>query len=79
MYDMFSAQNKANENMKSYWLINSSKKEHYKGAISDVGVVLADEVSNFDKFGIRVVGNLNEKVTITRGNGTEQKPYHITK
>ena len=79
MYEMFSAQDSGNQNMRSYWLINSSKKAYYKGAITDVGVVLAEEVSNFDKFGVRVVGNLNEKVTITKGNGTEEKPYHITK
>lgn len=79
MYEMFSAQASGNLNMRSYWLINSSKKAYYKGAISDVGVVIEGEISNFDKYGVRVVGNLNEKVTITRGNGTEEKPYYITK
>ena len=79
MYEMFSAQATGTQNMRSYWLINSSKKAYYKGAITDVGVVLAEEVSNFDKFGVRVVGNLSEKVTITKGKGTEESPYQITK
>ena len=79
MYDMFSAQSSDSKDVGSYWLINSSKKDYYKGVIGDIGVVLAGEVNNFDKYGVRVVGNLSEKVTITKGKGTLESPYNITK
>ncbi len=78
-YEMFSAQATTDIKYKSYWLINSSKKQYYKGAVTDAGVVLSKEVSDMDAFGIRVVGNLHKNVMITKGKGTLKEPYNITK
>ncbi len=78
MYEMFSAHSTSAENMKSYWLINSSKTEYKGGAVSDAGVTL-NTISEFDSFGVRVVANLNSKVLITKGHGTLENPYNITK
>lgn len=79
MYEMFSAQPITDNGSKSYWLINSSETEYYKGVISDVGVVFSGEISNMTEYGIRVVGNLNKSVMITKGKGTLEEPYNIAK
>lgn len=79
MYDMFSAFEYEGDYMQSYWLINSSKEQYTKGVISDIGVVLIGEVSDYTEFGVRVVGNLNKKVIITKGAGTKQNPYIVAK
>lgn len=78
MYEMFSTI----ENQKttsSYWLINSSDTQYHKGAVSDVGVVISGELGDYTKFGVRVVGNLSKSVIITKGKGTLEEPYGITK
>lgn len=77
MYEMFSTI----ENLKnsSYWLVNSSETKYYKAVTSDVGVVISGEIGDYTKFGVRVVGNLSKSVIITKGNGTLEKPYGITK
>ncbi len=77
MYEMFSA--RADNNNSSYWLINSSKAKYYKGVVTDAGVTLYGEIGDLSKFGIRVVGNLNKSVMITKGKGTRTNPYSITK
>ena len=68
-----------NQKNSSYWLINSSEAKYYKAVTSDVGVVVSGEIGDFTKFGVRVVGNLSKSVIITKGNGTLEKPYGITK
>lgn len=77
MYEMFSTI--PNSKTTSYWLINSSKTQYYKGAVSDIGVVVNGEVGDYTQFGIRVVGNLHKSVFINRGSGTADAPYEITK
>lgn len=77
MYEMFSAVQDSKTS--SYWLINSSEKQYYKGVVSDVGVPIYGVLGDFTKFGIRVVGNLNKSVIITKGSGTLEDPYVITK
>lgn len=78
MYDMFSSHTTL-DNMKSYWLTNSSQKEYYKGVVSDVGVALNEEVSDYNKYGIRLVAYLNKDIIIKTGTGTKNNPYEITK
>ena len=78
-YEMFSAQVNNSQDVRSYWLINSSKTPYYKGAVTDLGVVMRGETSNFLTFGIRVVGNFNKSVAITKGKGTLTSPYNVTK
>lgn len=78
-YEMFSAQTSSNQDVRSYWLINSSKTQYYKGVVTDLGVVMRGEISDFLTFGIRLVGNLNKSTTITKGKGTLDSPYNITK
>lgn len=78
-YEMFSAQATTDTKYRSYWLINSSNTQYYKGVVTDAGVVLSEEVSDVDQYGIRVVGNLNKSVMITKGKGTLESPYNITK
>lgn len=77
MYEMFSSI--SNLKNSSYWLINSSETQYYKGVTSDVGVVISGELGDYTKFGVRVVGNLDKSVMITKGSGTLEKPYGITK
>lgn len=78
-YEMFSAKPTSDITVKSYWLINSSNTQFYKGVVTDAGVVLSDEVSDFTPYGIRVVGNLNKSIMITKGKGTQENPYNISK
>ena len=78
-YEMFSAQATTDIKYRSYWLINSSKKQYYKGVVTDAGVVLSGEVSDMATYGIRVVGNLKKSVMITKGKGTLENPYNIAK
>lgn len=79
MYEMFSAFVYDNDSMQSYWFINSSKTKFVKGTITDIGVVFDNDVSDYLPIGIRVVGNLDKKVMIMKGNGTKSDPYIITK
>ena len=78
VYEMFSAYTYTRGNVKAHWMINSSKKELTKAAMTDIGVIITTIV-DYDKFGIRVVGNLNENIMITKGKGTFDNPYNITK
>lgn len=78
IYEMFSAYTYTRGNMKAHWLINSSKQEVTKAAMTDIGVIITT-VGDYDKYGIRVVGNLNENIMITKGKGTFDNPYNITK
>ena len=75
---MFSAYTYTRGNVKAHWMINSSKKELTKAAMTDIGVIITT-VGDYDKNGIRVVGNLNENIMITKGKGTFDNPYNITK
>lgn len=77
-YEMFSTYVEVDNRMKSYWLINSSKEEYYKGVVTDIGVVLTGRVSDYEQYGIRVVGNLKKDIMIKRGKGTIDDPYYIT-
>ena len=78
MYEMFSAFVYRNDSMQSYWFINSSKTQYKKAMITDIGVVVTD-IRDYEKYGVRVVGNLNKSVLITKGDGTYSNPYVITK
>lgn len=78
MYDMFSSHTTL-DNMKSYWLINSSNKQYYKGVVSDIGVALSEEVSNYEKYGIRLIAYLDKDTIIKEGTGTKNNPYSVTK
>lgn len=78
-YEMFSTKPSVDEEVKSYWLINSSETKYYKGVTSDIGVVVSGTISDFEAFGVRVVGNLHKGTMITKGKGTYENPYNITK
>lgn len=78
-YEMFSTKPSIDEETKSYWLINSSETKYYKGVASDIGVVVSGSISDFEPFGVRVVGNLHKGTMITKGKGTYENPYIITK
>lgn len=79
MYEMFSARSTSTTKTSSYWLINSSEEPYYKAVVTDAGVVITENVGDFDDYGLRVVGNLKKNVIITKGNGTKSNPYNITK
>ena len=79
MYEMFSSKSTVVNSTRSYWLINSTKSELQKTAVTDAGVVLTDGIGNYDKYGIRVVANLKKSVNITKGNGTVDFPYTVSK
>lgn len=77
LYEMFSAPQVETSN--GYWLINSSKKEYCKYAVSNVGVVFYEPLDdNFETY-IRPVGYLDSKVKIVSGKGTRADPYKISK
>lgn len=78
IYEMFSAYTYTFGNMKAHWLINSSKQELTKAAMTDIGVIITI-VGDYDEYGIRVVANLQENIMITKGKGTFDNPYNITK
>lgn len=79
MYEMFSAFNYNDKAMKSYWLINSSRKQYTKAVISDIGVVMYGNIYDYDEYGVRPVGYLDKDCVIVRGKGTVDNPYIITK
>ena len=74
MYDMFSAQPQ-NLKTRSYWLINSSKGKRICGAILDVGVPVNEEIIDYLKLNVRVVGYLKADTVVTSGDGTVSSPY----
>ena len=79
MYEMFSASAKSASRTRSYWLLNSSEEPYYKALVTDAGVVITENVGDFDEYGIRVVANLKKSVSIKKGKGTKDSPYNITK
>lgn len=79
MYEMFSAFDYDSVAMKSYWLINSSKRQYTKAVVSDIGVPMYGDLYDYGEYGVRPVGYLDKDCVIVRGKGTSQDPYIITK
>ena len=80
MYDMFSAKPQKLDYSGSYWLVNSSKKERFTGAVSDIGVVHNNvKIPNTANLRIRVVGYLKKNIIISSGKGTLDRPYKLSK
>ena len=79
MYEMFSAFTYNDDQMQSYWFVNSSKNEERANAITDIGVFTNEEGWSASEFGIRLVGYMNKDVVIVSGRGTKTKPYVISK
>lgn len=79
MYDLFSAQsrNLFGYSYGSYWLINSSNAKRTAGVITDIGVPLNEEVPDYFKAGVKVVGYLKKDVIVSSGRGTIDSPYLI--
>lgn len=77
-YDMFSATGENND-MKSYWLINSSQNNSIKYGVSDIGTIMYDEDLENIEFGIRPMAYLDKNCIIIKGTGTAEKPYEIEK
>ena len=77
MYEMFSAAQLGTD--LGYWLINSSKEEYRKYLISNIGVVVYEQLSDGYDSHIRPVGYLDKKIKIVSGSGTKQDPYKIAK
>ncbi len=78
MYEMFSSTSFVYGKAKRHWLINSSKRDVTKAAITDIGVATT-HIGDYDEYGIRLVGNLHKDIMITKGKGTFANPYNITK
>ena len=78
MYDMYSAVSD-NPDLKSYWLINTSKSENEVPGVSDTGSVMYGEGSVNYSYGIRPVVYFNKKIVITGGKGTLNEPFIIKK
>jgi len=79
MYEMFSAYEEWGEELKSYWMINSSKKVGEAGAVFDRGPAVNGGLIPGEMFGIRPVVYFNKNVVITSGHGTSIDPYVIRK
>ena len=79
MYEIFSAKPQAFNDSGSYWLINSSKANRITGAISDIGVVINEQIPKEVFFNIRVVAYLKKNITISSGKGTIDNPYILSK
>ena len=76
---MFSAGDANQAVGSSYWYINSSRTANVKAAMSDVGTMFYDLISDYTANGVRVVGYLDEDCSIVRGSGVYDDPYVITK
>lgn len=77
MYEMFSSA--LNATNQTYWLINSSKQENTNYMITYGDYVSYENVSIAETAGIRIVGYLDEGVTILSGKGTQIEPYILEK
>ena len=78
MYEMFTASN-SEDILKSYWLINSSKKDTLRYAVSDIGVVMYGEQNPNVTYGVRPTAYLDKNCVIVSGKGTKTSPYKIDK
>ena len=76
MYEMFSAKPQ-NSDTRSYWLVNSSKGKRIAGALYDIGVPMNEEIDNYMKLSVRVVGYLKSNSIISSGDGTLESPYIV--
>ena len=74
LFDLYSAHI---ESGVSTWYQESSKKENYINSPT-IGVV-AIKFSKDEVNGVKLVGYLNKNVVVKSGNGTENKPYTLTK
>ena len=79
LYEMFSAGDAHQAVGSSYWYINSSRTANVKAAMSDVGTMFYDLISDYTANGVRVVGYLDEDCSVVRGSGVYDDPYVITK
>lgn len=79
IYEMFSAGDAYYAVGQSYWYLNSSRTANVKAAMSAVGTIYYDPIYDYDPYGVRVVGFLDEDCSIVRGDGTYTNPYVITK
>ncbi len=79
MYDMFSAQPNMNSNNSySYWLCDTAPGPGRIGAVvTDIGVPVNDEIPQYYKYGVRVVGFLKKGTVVTSGSGTYSSPYKL--
>lgn len=77
MYDMFSASQY--ENGRGYWLLNSSKQVYRKYMVSNIGVVMYEQLADSTENYIRPVGYLDKRIKIVSGSGTQKDPYKISK
>lgn len=77
MYDMFTTYQRPTG--MGYWLINSSKEEFRKYVVSNIGVVIYEQLPDNLESYVRPVGYLDKKVKIVSGQGTEKNPYKISK
>lgn len=79
MYDMFSAQvNRTGNNAHSYWLCDTApSQDRIAGAITDIGVPVNEQIPQYYKYGVRVVGFLKKGTVISNGEGTYDSPYKL--
>lgn len=77
MYDMFSASQY--ENGRGYWLLNSSKQVYRKYMVSNIGVVMYEQLADSTENYVRPVGYLDKRIKIVSGSGTKNDPYKISK
>ena len=70
---------KSPKNRKKLNLQNSADKKGVTGAITDIGVVMNNEIADFLAFGFRPVVYIHKNVEISSGKGTKEEPYRIAK
>ncbi len=78
MYEMYTAASNS-PSLKSYWMINSSKKNSYNYAVSDIGSMIYMNKSEYASYGVRPVAFLNKEYLVVSGSGTRARPYVISK
>ena len=74
MFELFSA---TNDDLGSYWFINSSKNPNVAVILDSFGNMLNSEVMDLSRFKMRVVGYIKKDIVVSSGRGTVFSPYII--
>ncbi len=77
MFEMFAAQPQRNSWCESFWTINASQGPRTIGAIYNIGVPLNQEIPEYMRLHVRVVGYLKKDAVVSSGEGTFDSPYVI--
>ncbi len=76
-FELFSSQPSNIEDEPTYWFRNESQKTRRVLAMMPAGVPTNYEVSNYERYGLRVVGYIKKSAVVISGDGSVFEPYII--